>query len=234
MHQYAPQLRQDHRRPIRSVAQLLAAAGSIQHGALTWYDIGIGWYPVSAGIKPYDRAYFERYHRQANSDIGRALMAARLAFVRRHWWGPGMLADVGIGCGAFIELCNRTKKTAIGYDVNPAGIEWLKQHRCWFDPYRSGRRISVLTLWDVLEHMPDFSSLLARVDQWVFVSLPIFGDAAHVLHSKHFRPDEHCWYFSRDGLVTVMQWLGFELIEETDMETRIGREDIGAFAFRRN
>jgi hypothetical protein len=217
------------------MAQLLAGAGSIQHGALTWYDIGVGWYPVSAGIKPYDRAYFERYRRQANSDIGRALMAARVAFVRKHWWGPGMLVDVGIGSGAFIKRCNRKKKMAVGYDVNPAGIEWLKQHRCFWNPYYPpGRRISVLSLWDVLEHMPDFSSLLAKVEQWVFLSLPIFNDAAHALRSKHFRPDEHCWYWTRDGLVMVMQRLGFELIEETDMETRIGREDIGAFAFRRN
>jgi Methyltransferase domain len=153
-------------------------------------------------------------------------MQARVEFVARHY--HGFLCDVGIGSGAFIELRGQT----CGYDVCPAAIEWLKARHLWVDPYHVS--FTAMSLWDVLEHIPEFWRLLRHVEQWLFVSLPIFANAAHVLRSKHFRPDEHCWHFSRDGLVTVMQCLGFELMEETDMETRIGREDIGAFAFRRN
>ena len=90
-----------------------------------------------------------------------------------------------------------------------------------------------ISLWDVLEHIPDFQALLANVREWVFVSIPIFRDAEHVLRSKHFKPEEHCWYFTRDGLVLAMKQCGFGLISASAIETDLGREDIGTFAFRR-
>jgi hypothetical protein len=225
MHQYAPQLQQDHRQSVRSMAQLLSTSRFERYGKLVWYDIGVGWYPVSAGIKPYDRAYFERYQRQADSDIGRALMQARVEFVARHY--DGFLCDVGIGSGAFIAL----RGNACGYDVCPAGIEWLRARNLLIDPYRIP--MPAMSLWDVLEHIPEFWRLLRNIEQWLFVSLPIFADAKHALQSKHFRPDEHCWYWTRDGLVQMMCCLGFHLVEENDSETKLGREDIGSFAFKK-
>jgi hypothetical protein len=54
-----------------------------------------------------------------------------------------------------------------------------------------------------------------------------------VLRSKHFRPTEHCWYFTRPGLVFAMKLCGFVLVSESNIETELGREDIGTFAFRR-
>jgi hypothetical protein len=225
MHQYAPRLQQDHQHSAGSVAQLLSTTKYKRYGALVWYDFGVGWFPVSAGIKPYDRAYFERYRRQANSDIGRALMQSRVDFVARHC--DGFLCDIGIGSGAFIELRGNT----CGYDVCPAAIDWLKARHLWADPYRMS--FTAMSLWDVLEHIPEFWRLLSNVEQWLFVSLPIFADANHVLRSKHFRPDEHCWHFTRDGLVHMMRCLDFHLIEENDSETKLGREDIGSFAFKK-
>jgi hypothetical protein len=90
-----------------------------------------------------------------------------------------------------------------------------------------------MTLWDVMEHIHEFPGLLENVRQWLFLSLPIFSDAGHVLRSKHFKPAEHCWYFSRDGLVFALETCGFALITESTIETELGREDIGSFAFRR-
>ena len=197
---------------------------------LTWWpQLGIGWYPVECGIAPYDQDYFDRFERDANTDLGRALMAARCEFVERHYGGTDLI-DVGIGCGAFIEARARKRRT-YGYDVNPAGIKWLIERGLLVDPYYTP--FDAMTLWDVLEHIPDFPRLLANVRQWVFVSLPIFTDAEHALRSKHFRPTEHCWYLTRDGLVHAMKRCGFALVDESDIETVLGREDIGTFAFKR-
>jgi hypothetical protein len=204
---------------------------------LTWWqELGVGYYPVEAGAAPYDPEYFARYQRQADSEIGRALMQFRIDFVARHW--DGALIDVGIGSGAFVEQRNRTFEqggwscaATQGFDINPAAVAWLEQRGLFADPYRP--RVSALSFWDVLEHIEDFRPLLANATRWVFTSLPIFRDAAHVLQSKHYRKDEHIWYFTRDGLVAVMREQGFILVEESDQETRIGREDISAFAFRR-
>lgn len=196
---------------------------------LTWWpEIGVGYYPVAEGVSPYDDAYFDRFAAQADSDIGRELMQARVALVARHW--KGSLIDVGIGSGAFIALRSERKPT-FGWDVSPKAKSWLKERDLLINPYDD--RVDAISLWDVMEHIPDFHVLLANVGRWVFISIPIFTDCAHVLRSKHYRKDEHVWYFTAPGLIAVMESLGFDLAERNTIETTIGREDIGSFAFRR-
>lgn len=197
------------------------------HCRLTWWpQLGIGYYPVEAGIEPYDQDYFDNFARNSDSLLGRALMRARVEFVEQHYQGP--LIDVGVGSGAFIEARGRT----YGYDVNPAGIGWLMDRRLFVDPYEM--LFNAASMWDVLEHMPDYPRLLANVREWLFLSLPIFSGPEHVLRSKHFKPKEHCWYFSPAGLVVAMKQCGFALVSESMFETELGREDIGSFAFRRS
>jgi hypothetical protein len=204
--------------------------GQFSRRCLTWWlQHGIGYYPVEAGHTPYDQDYFDSFDRNAQTELGRALMQARVNFVERHY--RGTLIDVGIGSGAFVELRNQRGRSTYGYDVNPAGLAWLEQRMLLVDPHLVS--FDAVTLWDVLEHIPDFQSLLANVREWVFLSLPIFRDAEHALRSKHFKPEEHYWFFSRDGLVFAMDFCGFALVSENKMETDLGREDIGTFAFRR-
>ena len=197
---------------------------------MTWWpQLGIGHYPVEAPLKPYDQDYFDNFERNGRTELGRALMQARMNFVEQHY--RGTLIDVGIGSGAFVELRRNRGRTTYGYDVNPAGIAWLEQRMLLVDPYLVA--FDAMTLWDVLEHIEDFQALLANVREWLFLSLPIFRDAEHVLISKHFKPQEHCWYFTRDGLIFAMKLCGFELVSENTIETDLGREDIGTYAFRR-
>jgi hypothetical protein len=197
---------------------------------LTWWpELGIGHYPVEAGTEPYDQEYFNRFARDAQTPLGQALMKGRLEFVERQW--QGLLVDVGIGSGAFVELRLAHKRATWGYDVNPAGIDWLAERKLLIDPYQC--RFDAMTLWDVLEHIPDYRPLLENARKWLFLSLPIFRDAEHVLCSKHFRPREHVWYHTRDGLVSAMMRCGFDLVSESTFETDLGREDIGTFAFQR-
>lgn len=234
MQQHAAHVQQGHSRLNGAALQVPRPQFyTTSRGTLQWHpEYGVGYFPV---IDPhYDQAYFDRFARQALDPIGKTLMENRVEFVERHY-PKGILLDVGIGCGAFVELRNKWNgaATTFGYDINPAGIKWLKERRLWFDPYTASP-FPALSLWDVLEHIKDFRPLLAKCMGWLFLSLPIFRDVEHILTSKHFRPDEHVWYFSRDGLVNVMQTLGFDLAAESDMETAAGREDIGAFAFRRN
>src|SRR5262245_66683282 len=174
MHEHASQLRQADR---RSAGPILSLAAQFARGRLTWWpELGIGCYPVEAGLAPYDRDYFERFDQQARTELGRALMQARFNFVEQHY--RGTLIDVGIGSGAFVELRQNRRRPTYGYDVNPAGIEWLQQRMLLVDPHLVA--FDAATLWDVLEHIPDFRSLIANVREWLFLSLPIFRDVEHV------------------------------------------------------
>lgn len=192
---------------------------------LTWLaDAGVGFFPVRGAV--YDRAYFDKYVAYSQTELGRELTAARVAMVARHWSG-GELVDVGIGCGHFIEAWPGAR----GYDVNPAAVAWLRQRGRYANPYHE--RVEAACFWDSFEHIHDPSEILANVTRRVFMALPIFSGLEHVRRSKHFRKDEHCWYFTRAGLLCFMAALGWQCVERNAVETDLGREDIESFAFVR-
>jgi hypothetical protein len=215
----------------KTLRELPSLHDELVRGRLAWFpELAMGYYPVEAGTQPYDWAYFGRYAAQAATEMGRALMQARCRFVARHWQGD--VVDIGIGSGAFVEAWDATGHgRAWGWDVNPAGDAWLGRHDKRWDIWH--RPAAAVTLWDVLEHMPNPQDLLAQVDGHVFLSLPIFDGPDHVLRSRHFRRDEHYWYFTRGGLIAFMERCGFALYGESRAETELGREDIGTFAFAR-
>lgn len=198
---------------------------------LQWLpELGIGWYPVTE--QPYDASYWHRYRALDRTPTGEALTALRLELVRKHWGGD--LVDVGIGGGRFVEerMQQHVERLCTwGFDVNPLAVEWLHGRAAYLDPSRNP--ISAATFWDSLEHIHDPAPVLANISRFAFVSLPIFTGPEHVLRSKHYRRDEHCWYFTRDGFARFMRSFGFELVEHNFMEQAAGREDIETFVFKR-
>lgn len=193
---------------------------------LVWLpELGIGRYPVPQD-RPYDESYFSRYRELADTALGRELTAARIRLVSRHYHGT--LVDVGIGAGQFVETRPDTK----GYDVNPAGVEWLQQRGQWADLYAD--RYQALSFWDSLEHIDRPDIAVGKAEKWVFVSVPIFENADHILRSKHYRRDEHIWYWTHDGLINWFKSQGFTLIEHNRAESDLGREGIGSYAFQRD
>lgn len=195
----------------------------LKKNKLIWLpEIGIGFYPVKE--TPYDVAYFNKYAEMAKTEIGVSLNVARVNLVNKYT--NDEVIDVGIGCGTFIESRENTK----GFDVNPAGIKWLHKNKKYKDPYYGCNHA---TFWDSLEHIENPELLLEKISGYVFVSIPIFISHADVLLSKHYRKDEHFWYFTDKGFKYFMDINGFDFIESNKMETLLGRESIGTYVFRK-
>lgn len=174
----------------------------------------------------YDKAYWEKYVGYDNTALGRSLTQARRMMVQRHSEPDQEIVDVGIGAGAFVKAVG-----CKGFDVNPYGLKWLVAEHRYVDVYDTW--VQYATFWDSLEHMPDAERVLANVFGGCAVSMPCYSGSDHVLRSRHFRPGEHCWYFTVSGFIRWMGDLGFENTEHNRMETDLGREDIHSFAFRR-
>ena len=176
------------------LASVADGSRPVDTGRLTWWDHhGFGYYPVDPADAPYDAAYFDKYVAMADTQMGLALNAARERMIARWWLGD--VVDVGVGCGSFIEH----RPDTWGYDVNPAAVEWLYRNKRWWNP-----RVDpcpAVSMWDVLEHMPDFPKLLANVRGYCFVALPLFDGPEQARASRHFRPTEHCWYFTGIGFI---------------------------------
>lgn len=197
--------------------------------ALAWdAEAGVGYLPLDPTEAPYDDAYFAKYERYADTAMGRRLNDIRVDLIVRHAGRPSVI-DVGIGCGAFID---RRGWPTYGYDINPAGVAWLKDRHLFRDPHE--QPADALTFWDSLEHIARPAPILANARRWVFASLPIVpGDGPPDPAWKHYRTDEHCWYWTRDGFIGWMADHGFRCVEHGTPETLVGREDIHTFAFRR-
>lgn len=201
-----------------------------------WAAAGLVWLPewgmgrLRVTEAPYDADYFEKYQGYAETPMGRAITEARVDLVARHH--AAELIDVGIGCGDFVHTRLARGLPTWGFDVNPVGVGWLHSLGRWRDPYE--RPVDAVSLWDTLEHIPDPAALLSQVRRFVFVSLPIVpGAGPPPLGWKHFRRDEHCWYWTSAGFVNWMTAHGFRCVESTRMETDLGRSDIGTFVFQR-
>lgn len=210
--------------------------------SMTWLpDAGMGYLPAEP--IDYGDGYWEKYVEYARTALGRRLTVLRIEMVQRHVdlsalgrsRGPAetKVIDVGVGCGDFVERAAETFGAPVyGYDVSRRAVEWLTDRGLYRDPYAAP--VDVATFWDSLEHILDAHRLLANVRDWVFAALPIVpGDGPPPQGWKHVRPGEHYWYWTRDGFVAWMAAQGFRCVEHNTAESLAGREDVGAFAFRR-
>jgi len=200
----------------------------IEHGSgeFVWFpEKGYGYIDADpTGV--YGDSYIEKYRAYEETEVGRRINEARVKLVKKYT-GVLRLVDVGVGSGAFMREIG-----CLGYDVNPAAVEKMKEAETWCDPTVDS--VNAATFWDSMEHMENPRDILDNVEKWAFLSIPVFSGPSHVLRSKHLRRDEHYWYFTERGLGNYMRDAGFFLVERSRMEERYGREDIGTFVFLRN
>jgi len=198
---------------------------------LNWcYEKDIMYQRDMSTSVPYDEDYYKKYLRYENTDISKKLNNGRANITQKYCCS---LLDIGVGSGEFIK---NSKIKVCGYDINPIAIEWLKLENIFLDPYKEKIDVDGLSFWDSLEHIKDPNSLLSRLgkDKFVFISMPIFVDLHEIKSSKHYRPNEHFYYFTVRGMINYMSDSGFSIIEIDDFETKAGREDIQTFVFKKN
>lgn len=193
---------------------------SDRHGFAYQHDMSV---PV-----PYDAAYFDKYVGYEGADIARRINAGRVDLVNRHAGVSAGVLDIGIGSGEFIK----SRPYTFGFDINPKAVEWLKSCMRWSDAFCA---FTGFTFWDVLEHVETPDDYFRKIPDGshLFTSLPIFTDLGRVRESRHYRPNEHFYYFTESGFVEWMKGHGFVLLERDDFETRAGRDSILSFAFRK-
>lgn len=180
----------------------------------------------------YGDGYWENYLRYEHSPIAKELNEFRTNIATKYC---SCILDIGIGCGTFIKSLG-INTMCYGYDINPHGVEWLKKRGSYVNPYEDiPKEVDGITLWDVLEHLPNSDDLfgILPLSMIVITSLPIFEDVTKVMESKHFKKNEHYTYFERRGLEKYMSDMGFKLLEVTNKETKIGRESIKTFVFEK-
>jgi 2-polyprenyl-3-methyl-5-hydroxy-6-metoxy-1,4-benzoquinol methylase len=190
-------------------------------------DFGIGYLPMSASNDSvYNASYFQDYIKKQSTRMGQLLISSRVEYTTRSTLNSKSVCDIGIGAGGFVHTYG-----CKGFDVNPIAVEYLKTTDNYGNPYE--QEFDYITLWDVLEHIECPKELFDKVKIGVVMSTPIYSSMDNILTSKHFKPNEHLWYFTDSGLKYFMKQFGFECITQHNEETLIGRESIGSYFFKR-
>ena len=189
---------------------------------------------MRAGRVSYDVQYLEKVMAYENTAVAKTVNAGRCALLARHADPKGRLLDVGAGTGAFVRAARSAGyMESFGYEVIPNAARDLQAAHMYAD---NATNFNAVTFWDSLEHIEDPGAWLnaTRKNGWIFVSLPIFDSLSSIRASKHYRPGEHLYYWTRQGFVDWAALYGLRLVEESAHEVQAGRERIGAFAFRRD
>lgn len=177
----------------------------------------------------YNLEYYNKCRDYAGTEIAHCLNKRRLELLLSVGGGP--VLDIGVGSGEFLDCLSCEK---FGYDINPHAELMLKKKSIYLNPYSndSSKYIHALTMWDSLEHIPSPSELFDKISvKHVLISTPIINDFSVLESWKHYRPNEHLYYFSESGLISYMGALGFRVEDVNSLECECGRLDIGSFVF---
>ena len=181
---------------------------------------------------PYEYDYFQKYVNYKNTDISKKLNKFRVSIAKKYAKG-GKILDIGIGSGEFID---KIKNNIFGFDINPYGIKWLKEKEIYLNPYYDDlSEINVITAWDSLEHIVNPCSFLSKIKetQVIILTIPIYDNFNHINLSKHFRKNEHIYYWTNDSILWYMEQNGFEFLESSDKENKCGRQGVKTFVFKK-
>lgn len=141
--------------------------------------------------------------------------------------GPGRVFDIGTADGSFLAAARARGWQVDGCEPNRWVAAWGKQH--YGIDIRPGPltdhdlpqgHYDVVTLWDVVEHLPQPSAILERVRDlvkpsgYLILTFPDIGSpsAKYLGRFWPFLSSVHLYYFSKKTMREVLKRHGFEML----------------------
>lgn len=169
---------------------------------------------------------------------------AYLRFVHCFCPRPGALLDVGCATGIFACEAARHGWQVTGLEPSAWSLAQAR-HRCpqpqWINSLLENAEFApgsfqVVTLWDVLEHVPSPTRVLSLVRTWlapggwVFLNLPNSASLIARLSGPHWVLflREHLWYFSPATMRRLLDKTGFTLVHTRSNFVRFSLWNVAA------
>lgn len=171
-------------------------------------------------------------------DIARRKADTRLAALRSLGFHGGRLLDVGCAAGYFVEAAAAAGWDAYGVEPSPEAREGASSavaSRVFetLDASLARGPFDAVTLWDVLEHLPDpLATLRAlrgamREGAALGVVVPVLGSVNTRVAPRtwdQYKPPEHLWYWSPAAMrATLARGAGARVLREDVAWTRPSR-----------
>jgi SAM-dependent methyltransferase len=177
----------------------------------------------------YDGDYSQHYVAKADKKLRRA--ARWVQRIRKAYVPTGRWLDIGCSAGFVVKAASEQGFDACGVDVEAHAIAYarealgLEQVYCGALETQSFRDQSfdVISLYDVIEHVPDLNALVAKLSTLLRAGGVIdirTPDAGHfrvprdLFRWPEIKPSEHLYYFTFPTLQRLLQKHGLEIVHK--------------------
>jgi 2-polyprenyl-3-methyl-5-hydroxy-6-metoxy-1,4-benzoquinol methylase/ribosomal protein S27E len=169
---------------------------------------------------------------------------ARRARVIERWFPhSGRVLDIGCAAGYFLRVLRERGWDVQGIEPSSAiarvareslGPDRIHQgtlESCVGSARFAPRSFDLVTMWDVLEHLPDPARALEHATGWLRIggrmileTQDVDSFAARTLGRRwhHYKQPEHLHHFSRRSITDLLERHGLRVLE-------VGREDAGKY-----
>lgn len=156
----------------------------------------------------------------------------RFEIIDRYVDKPGRLLDVGCAAGFFLKVASERGWQLEGVELSPDiaaharedfGFEQVHVGTLETAPYEPGS-FDLLTMWDVLEHVPDPKALLIEARSFLKSDGLLILETQDVSSAfakrmgpkwQHFKHLEHLHHFDPRTIRRLFDEAGFEILENT-------------------
>lgn len=142
---------------------------------------------------------------------------------------PGRMIDVGCAAGFFIDEAHQRGWQVEGLDVSSFAVEYTRSHfghTAHLGPFTEvglpAGVYDLVTLWDVIEHVPDPRAYIRRAAELlraggvIVLATPDVGSVPARLAGRRWvgfkLSEEHIYYFSISTLTRMLDESGFDVV----------------------
>jgi 2-polyprenyl-3-methyl-5-hydroxy-6-metoxy-1,4-benzoquinol methylase len=183
-------------------------------------------------VQDYKDAAIIGYKEQfVSQNKGREIAFTRsIQFINKLYPDRGKLLDIGTAAGTFLAVAQKYGWSVCGCEPNEWFCTWAKKHYgihidqgTVFQQHYPESTFDIITLWDVIEHVPDPRALLAhcfallKPGGLLIFTYPDIGSWIARLMGRHwvFLMSVHLYYFTRKTVARLLQSIGFSILKSS-------------------
>ncbi|SMO52806.1 class I SAM-dependent methyltransferase [Solitalea koreensis] len=155
----------------------------------------------------------------------------KLRLISKHK-KTGKLLDIGCGTGAFLETCMKAGWTITGVEPGEKAAKLASNktgkniYPSLFEKELNGEQFDVITMWHVLEHMPDLPATIARLknllkpDGLLVIAVPNYNSYDAVHYGKYWAAYDvprHLFHFSQRSINELVSVESMQVTETRPM-----------------
>ncbi len=157
-------------------------------------------------------------------------LKGKLSLINSYATSDKLLLDVGAGTGDFLALAKKCGWEIAGVEPNQLARFKAKQKDVvlleGLDFVPTGQKFEVITLWHVLEHLPDLESQITKLvgllteNGTMVLAVPNFKSYDAKYYREYwaaFDAPRHLWHFSKNSIQNIFAKHGMKVVKTKPM-----------------